>query len=96
MDTLYVISNSPFQRSEAYLNFELAEKGDGVLFIQSGVSILKNPGDIFKNLKEKNVELYACKEDLQARAIKADAQNVNIVDYDAVAELLLKYKRAVQ
>ncbi len=96
MDTLYVISRSPFQRSEPFLNFELAEKGDGVLFIQSGVSILKNPGDILKNLKEKDVEIYAGKEDLQARAIKTDSPEVNIVDYDAVAELLLKYKRAVQ
>ena len=96
MNTLYVISRSPFQRSEPFLNFELAEKGDGVLFIQCGVNILKKPDDILKNLKEKGVELYAGKEDIQARAINTDTPDVNIVDYDDIAELLLKYDRAVQ
>jgi len=93
MNTLYVISHSPFQRNDAWMNFELADKGDGVIFIQCGVNILKNPGDILKILKEKGVEIYAGEECLKARGIKTD---INVVDYDGFADLLLKYKRAVQ
>ncbi|MCJ7618129.1 MAG: sulfurtransferase complex subunit TusB [Desulfobacterales bacterium] len=93
MNTLYVISRSSFQRNEAFLDFKLAEKGDGVIFIQDGVLLLKNPKNILRALKEKEVEVFALKEDLNARGLITD---IKIVDYDSFADLLLLYKRAMQ
>ncbi len=95
MNVLYLITCSPFQRTEPYLDFELAEKGDAILFLQCGVNILKNPGDTLKNLVEKGVKIYAGEECLRARAIKSDDKNFEIVDYDGIADLILKYKQTV-
>lgn len=98
MGMLFVISRTVYERREFDIDIELAEKEDGVIFIQDGVLILKRVPEelveIFERAKKRNVKFYALKEDLEARGVKPK-EGFEIVDYDGFLDLLKKYDKAI-
>lgn len=95
---LFVISRTVFDRREFDIDIELAEEGDGVIFIQDGVLIVKRVPEeiteIFERAKQRNVKFYALKEDLEARGVKPK-EGFEVVDYDGFLDLIKKYDKAI-
>jgi len=95
---LFVISRTVFERREFDIDIELAEEDDGVIFIQDGVLILKRVPEelveIFEKAKERNVKIYALREDLEARGVKPKKE-FEIVDYDGFLDLLKSYDKTI-
>ncbi len=97
MGRLFIVSTSPFKRTESRTHIYLARKDDGVIFIQNGVYVsLRIPDDLAEKIEEKKkegVKFYALKEDLEARGIKTFFGE--IVDYDGFLELIEKYDKVI-
>lgn len=98
MNNLYLITRSPFQRTEGITNISLSDKDDGVAFLQDGVVITKSSPEWLKGeiekAKERGVKFYLLKEDLEARGLEP-SQGFEVVNYDELCELILSYKRTV-
>jgi len=96
MKTLYILSHSPFQRTDYRLALELADENDAVLLIQNGVylcgSITGCPVKIVEDAEKRGVKFFGLKEDLDARGIKS---RWPVVDYKDAVELIFKYERTV-
>ncbi|HDS08683.1 MAG TPA: sulfurtransferase complex subunit TusB, partial [Firmicutes bacterium] len=68
MNRLFMIIHSPFERNEVETLCTLVKRGDGILFIKSGVYINSYPnfpGSV--NISE--IKIYGLEEDLEARGI---------------------------
>lgn len=98
MKNLYLITRSPFQRTEGVTNISISDKDDAVAFIQDGVVIAKSSPGWFKGemekAKERGVKFYLLKEDLEARGLEL-AEGFEVVNYDGLCELILSYKRII-
>lgn len=98
MNNLYLVTRSPFQRTEAVTNISLSDEGDGVAFIQDGVLVAKSAPqwltDEVEKAKRRNVKFYLLKEDLEARGLEPCA-GLEVIDYDGFSDLILHYPRII-
>ena len=89
MAVLFIISKSPFKKTEPLLYLRLTRQNDTVIFIQDGViAALGGPNEFKKELEEaikRGVEILFLKEDLEARGLQTDKK---LVDYDGFLELI--------
>jgi len=96
MGTLYIIARSPYARKDGYTSLKLAQKGDGVIFIQDAVVATERApedfGMLMKEKKNKGVNFYVLRPDLKARAISTDIQTVS---YEGFVDLIINYSRVV-
>ena len=98
MKTLYIVSRSPFQRTNVQFPLCIADKDDAILLISNGVILCSYvPGcdcisEATASAKARGVHFYAVKEDLEARGIEPKCDTV---DYEGVIELITKYERVV-
>ncbi|RKZ31469.1 sulfurtransferase complex subunit TusB [bacterium] len=96
MKTLYIISHSPFQRTDYRLALELADKEDAVLLIQNGVYLSGKltgcPEEALAEAEKRGVKFFSIKEDIDARGIES---RYPTVDYSGAIELIFKYERTV-
>jgi len=96
MNTLHIITSSPFRRKDAFLPLALADKDDAVLLMENGV-VLCGPVpdcivDEIAEAEKRGVKFFALREDLEARGLTSKWQTV---DYSGAVELIFKYKRTV-
>ncbi len=98
MNNLYLITRSPFQRTEGATNISLSDRDDGLAFLQDGVLIAKSSPEWLKEemekAKERGVKFYLLKEDLEARGLESP-EGFDVVDYDGFSDLILSYKRII-
>ncbi len=96
MNTLFILSKSPFMHPQTASTLKLASKGDGVLLIHDAVVILKHAPqrlwEALESLVGKGVHLYALEEDCEARGIESDIPKVT---YDGFVDLITDFDRVV-
>jgi tRNA 2-thiouridine synthesizing protein B len=96
MNTLFILSKSPFMHPETASMLKLVSKGDAILLIHDAVVILKHAPqqvrDALESLLGKEVHLYALEEDCDARGIKSDVRKVN---YDGFVDLITRFDKVV-
>ena len=96
MKTLYIISQSPYQRMETLFPFKIADKDDAVLLLQNGVLLCKSVpscvADDFHRAIVRGVKIYGLKEDFEARGITPQC---DVVDYKGAIKLFEQYDRTV-
>lgn len=96
MAVLFIISKSPFKRTEPLLYLKLAKQNDAVIFIQDGVIAAQGgPEEFRKELEEasgRGVEILFLKEDLEARGLQTDKK---VVDYDGFLNLIETKEKVV-
>jgi len=71
---------------EAKIKFNLALPGDKVVLIQNGVfwALTEKPLE----LKKENIEVYAIKDDFEARGYKDSESKVPLITYEEFIQLL--------
>ncbi len=83
---LFIIKESLSNKNTNVMKY--IKQDDKVLFIQDGVLILNNKtSKAIEEIKEKNAEILALKEDLELRGIKNNAK-VKLVDYGGFVDLI--------
>lgn len=96
MNTLFILSKSPFMHAETASTLKLVSKGDAVLLIHDAVVGLKDAPQNFRQTLEslvgKEVHLYALEEDCEARGIGSDIPKVT---YDGFVDLITRFDRVV-
>lgn len=92
---LYLVSRSPFQRGELRTTLRLVKPGDGVAFLQCGVTGVGGmPADLWAQAeahRASGVRFYALKEDLDARGLGMNRLGAEVVDYDGMLDLFGRY-----
>ena len=74
---------------------KISKEGDNVLFIQDGVLWILDEKTV-KDMESKKVNLYAVKEDLEARGYTQGLnKGISILDYDGVIDLIEKNEKII-
>ena len=74
---------------------KISKEGDNVLFIQDGVLWLLDEKTV-KDMESKKVNLYAVKEDLEARGYTQGLnKGISILDYGGVIDLIEKNEKII-
>ncbi len=74
---------------------KISEEGDNVLLIQDGVLWALDEKTV-KDMENKKVNLYAAKEDLEARGYTQRLnEGISILDYDGVIDLIEKNEKII-
>lgn len=74
---------------------KISEEGDNVLFIQDGVLWALDEKTV-EDMGNKKVNLYAVKEDLEARGYTQRLnEGISILDYDGVIDLIEKNEKII-
>ena len=72
---------------------KISKEGDNVLFIQDGVLWILDEKTV-KDMESKKVNLYAVKEDLEARGYTQGLnKGISILDYNGVIDLVEKNEK---
>jgi len=74
---------------------KISKEGDNVLLIQDGVLWALDEKTV-KDMESKKVNLYAGKEDLEARGYTQGLnKDISILDYDGVIDLIEKNEKII-
>lgn len=74
---------------------KISKEGDNVLFIQDGVLWILDEKTV-KDMESKKVNLYAVKEDLEARGYTQGLnKGISILDYNGVIDLIEKNEKII-
>ncbi|WP_018963653.1 sulfurtransferase complex subunit TusB [Coprothermobacter platensis] len=95
--SLIMVKFNDSRRTLNSLLFDTASAGDDVLLIEDGVLYTITKVDLLDELKQRGVNVYACKDDLIARGYdpaKITAP-VSIVDYDGIVDLIEKNPKII-
>ena len=83
---LFIIKESLSNKNANVMKY--IKQDDKVLFIQEGVLILNNKtSKAIEEIKEKNAEVLALKEDVELRGIKNNA-GLKLIDYSGFVDLI--------
>jgi tRNA 2-thiouridine synthesizing protein B len=86
---MLIVVKYPPTRKISRDKISLAKEGDVVVLIQDAV--LYALGDpILEEIKEKSVEVYALKEDFEARGYSEDMSAVDLITYGDFIDLLVE------
>lgn len=96
MSTLHTVNKSPFEHKTLNNCARVCLKGDGILLIEDGVygALPNSPfAQELDALHERGVNIFALKEDTQARGLKADlAPHVKLTDYSGFVRLSCEHQ----
>ena len=95
MNTLHLLSHSPFIDNRLSSCLRLLGAGDGVLLSGDAVYALQDGSASYAELAlaPDSIALFALAEDLQARGITALPARVKLIDYPAFVELCTHYTK---
>lgn len=93
--SLIMVKFSPNGKMLNSLLFDAAMDGDDLLLIQDGVLYAVSKPELLDELKERGVNVYACKDDLIARGYDPSTVNANVVDYEGIVDLIEKNPKII-
>ncbi|NBA96805.1 sulfurtransferase complex subunit TusB [Pseudomonas sp. R5(2019)] len=90
MTTLHVLSHSPFGDNRLDSCLRLLGNADAILLTGDAVYALQPGSEPQRKLNHLGARLFALQEDLQARNISSDAQQI---DYPGFVELSIRFDK---
>lgn len=91
---LHNITSSPFTGADLHEIIHRFAPNDGVIFSQDGVYAFRQ-AQFIKLMLQQKVTCYALQEDMLARGIKQQHDDVRVVDYAQWVALTLDYQQQI-